>query len=615
MELTTQQQRVEHKPQHTAPGLSLPPLLGRAETIVRNLGADFAADAGKLLTLQQRLAEERFHLTVLGHFKRGKSTLINALLGAKLLPVSVVPLTSVPTFLRAGERLSAHVMKLDGKAGEEFWGESAEECCRFLARFVTEEANPKNRLGVSFVEVRHPAALLRQGVVLIDTPGIGSTYRHNTEATLNFLPQCDAALFVVSADPPLTEVEVEFLKTVRTKVARLFFILNKVDYLSTDEQQTAVLFLRKVLREQAGIDSDVRIFCTSARDALAAKESHDAVRWQRSGLAEVEQHLTEFLMTEKADTLGQAVARKARDVIGDVLLRLNLTVRSLQMPLAQLDERMRQFEQHLTQAEQQRRNAADMLEGDKKRMREFLEEQAEHLRQKARRHLERVVNQSLAETNGGTINEKAVQEQLAEAIPGFFEHELGETTQTFRQRLSEVAAPHQQRANALIESVRQAAAELFDVPYRASDGAEGFVTAHEPYWVAHRWDGSLLPIPAGFADWLLPEGMRRARVKRRLIEQVQTLVIQNVENLRWSTLQNMNLTFLHFASRLDEGLEQTIATTCAAIQAARRKREENTGEVESRVAELRYVATQVEPIQKCLDEEAALRPRADAPQR
>ena len=53
------------------------------------------------------------------------------------------------------------------------------------------------------------------GQVLIDTPGIGSTFRHNAQATLNFLPQCDAALFLVSADPPITEVEVDFLKEVR----------------------------------------------------------------------------------------------------------------------------------------------------------------------------------------------------------------------------------------------------------------------------------------------------------------------------------------------------------------------------------------------------------------
>ena len=84
-------------------------------------------------------------------------------------------------------------------------------------------------------------------MVLIDTPGIGSTFRHNTQATLNFLPQCDAALFLVSADPPLTEVEVEFLKEVRTKVTHLFFILNKVDYLTPAEQQVALSFLKKLI--------------------------------------------------------------------------------------------------------------------------------------------------------------------------------------------------------------------------------------------------------------------------------------------------------------------------------------------------------------------------------
>ena len=76
-----------------------------------------------------------------------------------------------------------------------------------LAGFVTEKGNPKNKLGVAEVQVDLPAPILTGGVVLIDTPGIGSTYRHNTSATLNFLKQCDAALFLVSADPPITEVE------------------------------------------------------------------------------------------------------------------------------------------------------------------------------------------------------------------------------------------------------------------------------------------------------------------------------------------------------------------------------------------------------------------------
>ena len=78
----------------------------------------------------------------------------------------------------------------DGRAPEEC---ASEELRAFLARYVTEKENPENRRGVARVEVAHPASILARGVVLIDTPGIGSTFRHNTSTTLSFLPQCDAA--------------------------------------------------------------------------------------------------------------------------------------------------------------------------------------------------------------------------------------------------------------------------------------------------------------------------------------------------------------------------------------------------------------------------------------
>jgi len=149
------------------------------------------------------------HLAVLGQFKRGKSTFVNALLGEELLPTAIVPLTAIPTFIEHADRLQATIIFTDHRHNE---------ICQPLARFVTESANPENKLGVSQVDVYYPSDLLKNGLVLIDTPGIGSTFRHNTVATLNFLPQCDAAVFVVSADPPPTEVEIEFLRQVQGKV-------------------------------------------------------------------------------------------------------------------------------------------------------------------------------------------------------------------------------------------------------------------------------------------------------------------------------------------------------------------------------------------------------------
>src|SRR5208337_3650485 len=118
-------------------------------------GDQFSGDTEKLLALRIRLEEGRFHLAVLGQFKRGKSSLLNALLGESLLPTSVVPLTAIPTFLQYGPELIVRVSYQDDRPAEEFHGKSTEELREILHGFVTEEGNPSNRLGVLQVEISH----------------------------------------------------------------------------------------------------------------------------------------------------------------------------------------------------------------------------------------------------------------------------------------------------------------------------------------------------------------------------------------------------------------------------------------------------------------------------
>lgn len=560
-------------------------LLTQAIAQVKALGADFAADSHPLETLLDRLAEERFHLAVLGQFKRGKSTLLNALVGEPLLPTSVVPLTATPTFIRAGITPGARVIYQNGRPADTFPVEQTADLTALLARFVTEAGNPHNHRGVSHVEVFHPAPLLRQGVVLVDTPGIGSTLRHNTEATLNFLPQCDAALFLVSADPPVTEVEIAFLQEVQTKVARIFFILNKVDYLDQTDRQLAVQFFENVLREQAGLAGSPLIFPVSARQGLQARQTGDASLWAQSGLAEVESRLQQFLKSEKREVLQTALARQAGDHLATALLKAQLTLRSLQLPLDVLAERRRLFEQTLAGAEQQRLAAGDLLAGDEKRMVAWLEEQAEQLRQKARRYLQTVVEPVLAAGTAGAI-EPAAQAALAEAIPGFFERELGELSRTFDQQVAAVLQPHHQRAGDLIETVRRSAAELFELDYQAVAAAGALIMSQPPYWVTHQWRSTLSPFSPGLVDKLLPARYRQARVRQRLLAQIDRLVMRNVENLRWATLQSLQQTFRRFGLTLDERLRETIAATHGAIEQTYTHRQAHQAAVAGTVAHL-----------------------------
>jgi GTPase SAR1 family protein len=570
-----------------APGaVSLPDLLREAGKRVDKLGAEFEADRSRLDGLRQRLREQRCYLAVLGQFKRGKSTLVNALLGKAVLPAAVVPLTSIPTFLYGGEQLAARVLFDNGRAEERFSGPDTEALAEFLARFVTESANPHNRLGVRVVEATYPAPVLGKGVALIDTPGIGSTFRHNTEATVNFLPQCDAALFVVSADPPITEVEVEFLKLARRKLARVFFILNKVDYLDADECDAAVAFLQQVLCEQVGFASPPPIFCTSARQGLAARQNQDVAAWQCSGMAEIEQRIVDFLLTEKAEVLKSALRRQTTDILADVERRLKLTLRCLQTPLAELDERIRLFEESLTKIEEQRIVLLTRLSRDEERIAGSVRKRADQLLPKSLKFLQGVV-QTCQEQHGAKWSEEPTREAIAAAIPGFFEREFGVAHQLCEQELCEALLSHRRRADELIAEVHRLVERLFDVPFRPQQEEISLTKAELPYWRTHQWRfTSIGSIPDSWIDQLFPQRWRHGRIRRRIMEQVEYLVIRNIGDLRSSTLENLKRSVQSFRDTLSGSIEQTIQTTRRALDSAVGRRTEDSTTVAPEIARL-----------------------------
>jgi GTPase SAR1 family protein len=564
----------------------LPDFLQEAGRYVGTLGAEFAADRGRLDALRQRLRDQRCHLAVLGQFKRGKSTLVNALLGKAVLPTAIVPLTSIPTFLHGGEQLAARVFFNDGKPEEHFSGPDAGALAEFLARFVTESANPHNRLGVRQVEVTYRAPVLEKGVALIDTPGIGSTFRHNTEATINFLPQCDAALFVVSADPPITEVEVEFLKLAHRKLSRLFFVLNKADYLDADERKAAVEFLQRVLCEQVGFATPPPVYCASARQGLAARREGNSAAWQESGMAEIEYRIVDFLLTEKTEVLNSAVSRQAVDLLADVERRLKLTLHSLKMPLAELDERVRLFEESLAKIDEQRIVLMNRLGTDEQRIASMVRKRADQLLPKSRKFLEGVVR-GCEDQDGAKWSEERTREAIAAAIPGFFEREFGEAHRVCEQELREALLPHRRRADELIAEVHHLVEKLFAVPFEPQHEEISLAKAELPYWRTHQWKfTSIGSIPDSWIDQLFPQRWRHARIRRRIMEQVEYLVVRNVGDLRFSTLENLKRSVQDFRDALTGSIERTMQTTRRALDSAVARRTKDATTVAPEMARL-----------------------------
>ena len=222
-------------------------MAGRGDVLDRALeelaGLGDERDQEQIAALRDRLAAARLRVLVAGEAKRGKSTLVNALLGRPVLPSGVTPLTAVATTVRYGEDPHAEVRFADGH--EEKHPLTA------LDDLVTERGNPRNRRGIAAVTAFVDAPVLAGGVELVDTPGTGSVFTWDTDAAHQALEMTDAAVFVLTADPPVSASERDLLARVGALSVHTFAVLNKADHLDEAGLAEAAEFTRRVLAERA----------------------------------------------------------------------------------------------------------------------------------------------------------------------------------------------------------------------------------------------------------------------------------------------------------------------------------------------------------------------------
>ncbi|MGB7079959.1 MAG: dynamin family protein [Xanthobacteraceae bacterium] len=523
--------------------------------------------AARLAALADRLQQQRLQIAVLGQFKRGKSTFVNALLGAAVLPTGALPLTAIPTFISWHEEPSVLVRYADGRQSEQLNAKGADEIRATLFRFVTEEANPKNRLGVERVELFYPSAILAGGNVLIDTPGIGSTLTHNTEAALQILPECDASLFIVSADPPITEVELSYLRRLKPKIGHTFFVINKIDYVTADEQRAVSGFMYKTLADDALIEPGAPIFGVSARLGLAARQAENAHAWTESGMAEIERKFSHYLATKKTQSLREAIARKALDIVAQADSEVDLRKRVLEIPVEQLQRKLSEFASVLVSIESQRVTIGDFLSGERRRLTGELETQVQKLRRDTLGHLTSAIdNLDRLEDDGAW--EEEIKSSVSTTIQTVFGAAQEKFVDAFSHRVGDSLFNHWHRLDALTDEVRQTAAKMFNVQFAAQTEPDAFRLAHEPYWVTERIAATLIPDFSRAIDRLLPRALRRNRRRSRIVVEANELIVRNAESLRWAVMRGLDETFRAASGQLDERFVDAIATTKGVMEDA-----------------------------------------------
>jgi hypothetical protein len=575
------------------PAASLGALLARAEASLPEPTPAQREILAKLDDTRRRIAEGRLRVAALGQFKRGKSTLLNALMGTALLPTGVTPITAIATFIEGGKAARLRIERDASKAALEFT--DAADFAGALARYVSEKHNPENREGVRRVELTLPSNAFVDSVVLVDTPGVGSTFVHNTRAAEAALADCDVGIFVVSADPPITEVETRYLDEVRRSIPKIFFVLNKVDLLEDDERAAAGGFLAEVLAAKLGPENPVRIFAVSAKRALAAKRQGDAAALAASGLAELERALAVELASEKRAIVFAAGRARATALVEQLLYHAELELKALLTPEEDLKRKIAEFEISIVGFEAERRDLADFAAVDRRRLLAEINAMTDRVWSEARA---KFAAMAAAETQGD-FNERRARDALGQALEPHFESAARETTEAARAQLVARLAAHQAKAAALIAQVRRTAADLMELSVRLPPPEQAFELGREPYWVAPAPSNSILDASALAVVQMLPRRMRARRLRRHIAADTERATLRNVANLDWALRQNVEDAFRRFESSLAFQLSRALDETCQAMNIALVRRSARDAEVGALVARSRR---SVEALASLLDD-------------
>lgn len=199
-------------------------------------------------------------VAILGQFKAGKSSFLNSIIGKPVLPVGATPVTTVITRLRYGPDEGATVTFLDNR--------QSRISLDGLESFISEAQNPANEKNVEVVDIELPHLQNYEGLRLVDTPGLGSVFKYNTEISQEWLPEAGMAIVAISSDRPLSESDLALIRDLTEHTPKVILLLTKVDLLSPEQQKEVVQFFKNTLKRELNKDFPVLLYSVVAETEI-----------------------------------------------------------------------------------------------------------------------------------------------------------------------------------------------------------------------------------------------------------------------------------------------------------------------------------------------------------
>lgn len=275
-----------------------------------------------------------FTLAVVGAFTRGKSTFINALLRAEVVPTNVLPTTAVYTRISFGEEPAAELLFTRRKPRLVSLKEAKQ--------YVATDTERIKRLKA--IHIRYPSSYLEGGTNILDAPGIGSVYSEHREIALRCVAEADALVFVLASEPLLGEGECDFVREAQSQVGRIFFVQTKIDLY--DNWPDRLEFNLSALEERTGVSAP-KIYPISSHKMQAFQRDGRKADHKASRFHPFEQELTSCLGRDRTQVLVQKRQSMLRTAIERLRQQLELAVQATQESAGQTKQKLARRQKEL----------------------------------------------------------------------------------------------------------------------------------------------------------------------------------------------------------------------------------------------------------------------------
>lgn len=298
-------------------------------------------------------------IAVVGEIKRGKSTFLNALLGAKVFPAQATICTAGVTILDNGDKPEAEIIYKDKKPVRASL--SMEEPAKGLIEIVSRKN--QNAKDIQLVRVWYPNKFTGNGIVLVDTPGVNDPEYWREEITYSYLASADAVIMLLDPMQPLSKSEIDFLdnKILGRSISNLIFVVNKIDDVTMAERESALNRIRKLLSQH--VPNPV-FFSVASKPALQAKMSNDNALLGTTGFIEFERALLDFLAKGRGGLLLRTKLEKAMCHLASIEDSINRRTAALDTEKDEVETELKNSSKKLDDLE---KNAKEMLSDIKSR--------------------------------------------------------------------------------------------------------------------------------------------------------------------------------------------------------------------------------------------------------